>query len=83
MDEYYILVKRIKGMSLSIEEFFNTDSFYISYIFQKEVELIEHEEREYDRMEKEMNNTNSTGSQVPLKQKDSPNAVMMYEAYFE
>ena len=70
-------------MSLSLEEFFNTDSFYISYILAKEIELIEHEAEEYEKMEKEMSNTNPKCSQVPLKVKDTPNAVMMYEAYFD
>jgi hypothetical protein len=68
---------------MSLEDFFNTDSFYIGYILSKEIELIEHEAEEYDKMEKQMNNTNPKGSQTTLKQKDSPNAIMMYEAYFD
>ena len=68
---------------MSLEEFFNTDSFYISYLFLKEKELMEHEILEYEKMEKKMNNTNPKGSQTSLKQQDSPDAVMMYEAYFD
>lgn len=83
LDEYYILCKRIEGMSLSLEEFFNTDSFYISYILKKELDLMEAEKDEYEKMSMEMNNTNPKGSQTPLKQKDSENAVMFYEAYFD
>ena len=83
LDEYYFLVKRIKGMSLSLNDFFEADSFYISYIFRKELELVKEEEKEYKKMEMQSNNTNSSGSTIPLKQEDSPNAVMMYEAYFE
>lgn len=47
------------------------------------MELIEKENEEYERMEMEMNNTNSTGSKTPLKEKDSEDAIMAYEAYFE
>lgn len=70
-------------MSLSLEDFFNADSFHISYLLNKEKELMDYEQEEYEKMEKQMNNTNSKGSQVPLKQKDSPDAIMMYEAYFD
>ena len=70
-------------MSLSLNDFFEADSFYISYIFRKELELVKEEEKEYKKMEMQSNNTNSSGSTIPLKQEDSPNAVMMYEAYFE
>ena len=77
------MTKRIKGLSLTLEDFFNTDSFYIHYLINKEMELIEKENEEYERMEMEMNNTNSTGSKTPLKEKDSEDAIMAYEAYFE
>lgn len=70
-------------MSLSLDDFFNTDSFYISYLLQKEMELMEAEKEEYDRIDKQNKNTNTTGSQIPLKQRDSENAVMFYEAYFD
>lgn len=70
-------------MSLSLDDFFNGDSYQLSYIFQKEQELMKEEEKEYKKMEMESNNTNPKGSQIPLKQDDSENAIMAYEAYFE
>lgn len=70
-------------MSMSLEDFFNTDSFYIAYILQKEKELIDYENKEMEKLEKQSNNSNKSGSQIPLKQDDTPNAIMAYEAYFE
>lgn len=68
---------------MSLEDFFNTDSFYINYLLNKEKELMDYESKEREKMEMQSKNTNKSGSQVPLKQEDSPNAVLAYEAYFE
>ena len=83
LDEYYILVKRIKGMALSFNDFLDYDSFYMNYLLDKEKELIKHEQKEYQKMEMKSKNTNSKGTQTPLKVEDSPDAILAYEAYFK
>lgn len=81
LDEFYILVKRIPGLSMSIEEFMNTPSRQISYLLDREYEIIEHEQEERHRAELAARSTSKTGMMVPNKHKNSKEAELAIESY--
>ena len=81
MDEFFILVRRIPGLSMSIDEFMNSSSFQINYILHKEYEIIEHEEREREKMELESLSTSRKGKMVPNKHRNSDEVEMALQAY--
>lgn len=81
LDEFFILVRRIPGLSMSIEDFMNEDSFRINYLLHKEYDIIEHEAKERERMELESQSTSKTGKMVPNKYKDSAEMEMALQSY--
>ncbi|MCF0115970.1 MAG: hypothetical protein HUJ56_11500 [Erysipelotrichaceae bacterium] len=49
LDVYLLLVHRIEGFGLSLKEFWETDTWTISKFYCTELELIEKEEKEYNK----------------------------------
>lgn len=47
IDMYMVLVHRIEGIGLSLDDFWKMDTWVLSKIYLTEVELIEREEKEY------------------------------------
>jgi len=74
-------VKRIPGISMSIEEFMNTPSRQISYLLDMEYKIIEHESEERQRSELQARSTSRTGVMVPNKHKNSKEAELAIESY--
>ena len=66
---------------MSIEEFMNTPCRIISYILDKEYEVIEYENREYERQELAAKTTSKTGTMIPNKHKNSKEAELAIESY--
>lgn len=81
LDEYYILTKRIKGMGLSLKEYWDSDSYQIGYIFQKEKELMDYESKEYEDMKLEQSTTSRTGKKVPNKYEDDEELEDIYNSF--
>lgn len=81
LDEFFILVRRIPGLSMSIDEFMNTSSFQINYLLHKEYEIIEYEEREKEKIELETQSTSRTGRMVPNKHKNSDEMEFALQSY--
>lgn len=71
LDEYFLLVRRIPGLSMSIDDFMNTPSRIISYLLDKEYEIIAYEEKEREKMELEMKSTSKGGKMIPNKYENS------------
>ena len=81
LDEYYILVKRIPGLAMSIEDFMNTPSRQISYLLDKEYELLEYENMERERVELAGKTTSKGGTMVPNRHRNSKEAEKAIESY--
>lgn len=52
INKYYLLVRRIPGLSMSLDEFFNTPTIHINQLYNNEIKLIEEEERQRKEAEK-------------------------------
>lgn len=81
LDEYYLLTKRINGLGMSLQDFWDSDSRQIGYLVQKEQELIKYEDEEYERMELENSTTSRTGKKVPNKYDDDEEYVDIYNSF--
>ena len=49
IEDYFLLVRRIPGISLSIEDYWNLDTWTTAKLLNMEEQIIENEQREYDK----------------------------------
>lgn len=49
MEEYFLLVRRIPGISLSVEDYWKMDTWTTAKLLSLERQIIENEEREYNK----------------------------------
>lgn len=49
IDMYMVLVHRIEGIGLSLDDFWKMDTWILSKIYLTEIELIEKEQKEYGK----------------------------------
>lgn len=82
LDQYYIYVKRINGASLSLNDFWAMDWWQFQYIYDKEMELIKEEEKEYKKQELQSTSTSSSGRMIPNKVDDSQEGIDAYNSLF-
>jgi len=83
LDEFFLLVRRIPGLSMSLDDFWNSDCDEINYILHKELEIIKEEQKHYEEMELKNKTTSSTGTRVPNKYEDSSDMESALNSYFE
>lgn len=83
LDEYFVLVRRIPGISLSLKEFWETDTVQINYVLNKELEIIKAEEKEREKRELELESTSSTGKMIPNKYDNSDTMEEALESYYK
>ena len=50
LEDYFLLVRRISGLSLSPSEFWELDTFTTQKLLSMELEIIEREQEEYDKL---------------------------------
>ena len=53
LEEYFLLVRRIQGIGLSVEDYWNMDTWTTSKLLNMERKIIEEEQKEYDKDKKE------------------------------
>lgn len=82
LDEYFIIVRRIPGISLSLKEFWETDSNQINHILDKELDIIEIERKEREKYELEYQSTSRTGKMVPNKYENDEGMENALQSYF-
>lgn len=51
LSDYFILVRRIPGISLSVEEFWEMDTWTTQKLLDMELAIIEQEEKDYKEMQ--------------------------------
>lgn len=49
LEEYFLLVRRIPGISLSIEDYWNMDTWTTAKLLDMERKIIEEEQKEYNK----------------------------------
>ena len=49
LEEYFLLVRRIPGISLSIDDYWNLDTWTTAKLLDMEKKIIEDEQKEYNK----------------------------------
>ena len=52
LDIYYLLVHRIEGLGWSLSDFWEADNYTTSYLYCRELDLIEYEKEQYSDKDK-------------------------------
>ena len=52
LEEYFLLVRRIQGLGLSIDEYWRLDTWTTAKLLDMEKSIIEEEQREYNKHNK-------------------------------
>ena len=55
LEEYFLLVKRIEGLSLSISDYWELDTFTTQKLLSMELDINKQEQESYDRINKKNN----------------------------
>ncbi len=83
IDEYFLVVRRVQGIGLSITDFWQMDSDTFYQILNNERKVIEEEHKEYEKQRLESKSTSSTGKMTAPKFKDSKDYTDIYNALIE
>lgn len=71
LEEYFLLIRRISGISLSPNDYWELDTFTTQKLLSMELEIIEKEQEEYDKM-----NNKHTYNERPDENADEMNDLM-------
>lgn len=52
LEDYFLLVRRISGLSLSVDDYWRLDSWTTAKLLDMERKIIEEEQEEYDKQNK-------------------------------
>lgn len=52
LEDYFLLVRRISGLSLSPNEFWELDTFTTQKLLDMEMDILKKEQEEYDKLNK-------------------------------
>ena len=55
LEEYFLLVRRIQGISLSVEEYWELDTWTTSKLLTMERKIMDEEAKQYDESENKYN----------------------------
>lgn len=83
IDEYFLLVRRVKGMGLSLQEFWSMDYLIFAQLLNNELEIIKAEKKEAEKSRLESKSTSRTGKMTTPKFDDSEDYVDIYESLIE
>lgn len=53
LEEYFLLIRRIAGISLSVTDYWNMDTWTTSKLLTMEKEIIKEEQKEYNKINNE------------------------------
>lgn len=75
INEYFILVRRVKGMGLTLNEFWDMDLKTFGQLFSNEMEIIKQEEKEAEKQRLNSKSTSKTGKMTTPKFEDDERAT--------
>ena len=64
LEIYFLLAHRIKGLGWSLQEFWETDTWTTSKLYCMELDLIDEEDREFNKDKPESQNSKEVGELV-------------------
>ena len=83
IDEYFLVVRRVQGIGLSLNDFWNMDIDTFSQILNNEREIIKEEQKQYEKQRLESKSTSKTGKMTTPKFEDSEEYLDIYESLIE
>lgn len=83
IDEYFLLTRRVKGMGLSLKDFWEMDYTIFGQLLRNELDIIEAEKKEMEKQRLESKSHSRTGKMTTPKFKDSEDYVDIYESLIE
>lgn len=83
IDEYFLLTRRVKGMGLTLTDFWNMDYLIFAQLLNNELEIIKAEQKEAEKQRLESKSTSKTGKMTTPKFEDNEDYVDIYESLIE
>ena len=83
IDEYFLLTRRVKGMGLTLKDFWEMDYLIFAQLLNNELEIIKAEQKEAEKQRLESKSTSRTGKMTTPKIEDSEEYVDIYESLIE
>ena len=83
IDEYFLLTRRVKGMGLTLTDFWNMDYLIFAQLLNNELEIIKAEQKEAEKSRLESKSTSRTGKMTTPKFEDNEDYVDIYESLIE
>lgn len=83
IDEYFLLTRRVKGMGLSLNDFWDMDYTIFGQLLRNELDIIEAEKKEMEKQRLESKSSSRTGKMTTPKFEDSEDYVDIYESLIE
>ena len=83
IDEYFLLTRRVKGMGLTLKDFWEMDYLIFAQLLGNELEIIEAEKKETEKQRLESKSTSRTGKMTTPKYEDNEDYVDIYESLIE
>lgn len=83
IDEYFLLTRRVKGMGLTLKDFWEMDYLIFAQLLNNELEIIKAEQKEAEKSRLESKSSSKTGKMTTPKFEDSEDYVDIYESLIE
>ena len=83
IDEYFLLTRRVKGMGLSLKDFWEMDYTIFGQLLRNELDIIEAERKEAEKQRLESKSSSKTGKMTTPKFADSEDYAEIYESLIE
>ena len=83
IDEYFLLTRRVKGMGLTLTDFWQMDYLTFAQLLNNELEIIRAEQKEAEKSRLESKSTSKTGKMTAPKYEDSEEYTDIYNQLIE
>lgn len=80
LNKYFLLVKRVEGIGLSLNDFWEMDTKQFNLLYNNELEIIQAEQKEIEKHELANRSKSTKGKMVTTKGTDNPEMSDAYES---
>lgn len=80
LNKYFLLVKRVEGIGLSLNDFWEMDTKQFNLLYNNELEIIQAEQKEMEKHELAKRSKSTKGKMVVTKGEDNPDMSDAYES---
>ena len=83
LDEYFLVVRRVQGIGLTLDDFWKMPIDTFAQILNNEREIIKSEQEEYEKQRLNSKSSSKTGKMTTPLHKDSEDYTDIYESLIE